>query len=101
MDERAMTNLFGAPYGLVLAVCIIGGLGLGLAYFRSLRTSADLLVRGGHPLLGLALAFGRLACLGAGLYLAALAGGLALLAALAGILWAKAVILRSTRDDPA
>jgi hypothetical protein len=44
---------------------------------------------------------GRLGSLCAGFYLAVLAGGLALLAALAGILCAKALMLRRTGDADA
>jgi hypothetical protein len=97
MDERAMIDLHTAPLLVILPVCFAGGLGMGFAYFRTLRTTAGLLVRGERPLLGLALTFGRLVCLGAGLYVAVLVGGLALLAALAGVLCAKTIMLRRMR----
>jgi hypothetical protein len=70
---------------------------LGFAYFRILRITAEMLVMGGRPLLALALTFGRFVCLGAGFYVAVLAGGLALLAAFAGVLCAKSLMLRRTR----
>lgn len=93
MDERAMIDLHTVPLFLNFPVCFVGGLVLGFAYFRALRATADLIVTGHRPLLGLALSLGRLACLGAGFYVAVLAGGLALLAALAGVLFAKELVL--------
>jgi hypothetical protein len=98
MDERKMTSLHIVPLYLTLPLCFLGGLLIGLVYFQALRRTADLIVRGGNPLLGLALALGRLALLGAGLYVAVLFGALALLAALAGVLCAKAVMLRHTKE---
>ncbi|MBN2907387.1 MAG: hypothetical protein JXJ18_11815 [Rhodobacteraceae bacterium] len=94
-----MIDLHTVPLWLSLPVCFAGGLGLGFAYFSALRATADLIVTGGRPILGLALTLGRLAFLGAGFYLAVLAGGLALLAALAGVLCAKALMLRRARED--
>jgi hypothetical protein len=99
MDERAMIGLNTTPLFLVLPICFAGGHILGFAYFRALRWTADLIVGGGRPLLGLALTLGRVAFLGAGFYVAVLSGGLALLAALAGLLCAKALMLRQTRSD--
>ncbi len=92
-----MTELYAVPLILILPVCLAGGLALGFAYFSTLRTTADLLVRGDRPLLGLALTLGRFVFLGAGLYVAVLAGGPALLAALAGVLSAKWIMLRRMR----
>ncbi|MCR8723805.1 ATP synthase subunit I [Frigidibacter sp. ROC022] len=86
------------PYTVTLPACFLGGLVLGYIYFRALRLTANLIVSHGHPLLGLALTFGRLALLGAGFYVAVLAGALALLAALAGVLGAKALMLRQYRE---
>lgn len=97
VDERTMIDLSALPLPLTLTVCFLGGLMLGYAYFRAIRVTANLIVSQGPPLLGLALTFGRLALLSAGLYVAVLAGGLALLAALGGILCAKALLLRQTR----
>ncbi len=96
MDERAMMDMFSFPLPLVLIVCFLGGLLLGYAYFRALRATTELIVGGGSVLLGLGLTLGRLAFLSAGLYLAVLGGALALLAALAGVLCAKALLLRQT-----
>ncbi len=97
MDERAMTLLSDLPPLLTTPVCFLGGLALGHIYFRALRETTDLIVSQGRPVLALALTLGRLALLWAGLYLAVSAGGLALLAALAGILCAKALLLRRIR----
>jgi hypothetical protein len=94
MDERAMIDLQAVPLLLILPLCFAGGLGVGFVYFRALRATADLLVSGDRPLLGLMLSLGRFACLGVALYVAVQAGGLALLATLAGILCARAWMLR-------
>jgi hypothetical protein len=69
----------------------------GPGLFPCLQISADLIVRGQRPLLALALTAGRFALVGAGLYGAVLAGGLALLAAFAGVLCAKSLMLRKAR----
>jgi F1F0 ATPase subunit 2 len=97
MDERAMIDLSTLPLPVTLPVCFLGGLVLGYIYFRAVRETANLIVTQGHPLLGLALTLGRMAVLCAGFYLAVQAGGLALLVALAGVLAAKALMLRQTR----
>ncbi|WP_116131546.1 ATP synthase subunit I [Tropicimonas sp. IMCC34043] len=97
MDERTMIDLAALPLSVVLPVCLLGGLVLGYTYFRALRMTADLIVGQGRPLLGLALTLGRLTLLAAGFYLAVQAGAFALLAALAGVLGAKALMLRRVR----
>jgi F1F0 ATPase subunit 2 len=84
------------PLTLILPASFIGGLVLGYAYFLALRETARLIVAQGHPLIGLALTLGRLGLITAGLYLAVQAGALALLAALAGVLCAKAFMLRTS-----
>ncbi len=99
MDERAMISLTAFPSPLVLGVAFVGGLLLGVVYFRALRATADLIVRGGSPGLGLFLTFVRLGGIAAVFYVAVQAGGLALLAALAGLLCAKALILRQTGQE--
>ncbi|MDT8326767.1 MAG: ATP synthase subunit I [Roseovarius sp.] len=101
MDERAMMDWPLIPFGLSLPLAFAGGVALGFAYFSALRMTATLIVRGGSPLLGLAMALGRLAVLGAGFYLAVQAGALALLAAFSGVMLAKALILRHTRREGA
>jgi len=97
MDERTMIKLAALPLPLLLPVCFLGGLLLGYLYFRALRETANLIVSHGHPLLGMILTLGRLALLCVGFYLAVLAGGLALLAALAGVLGAKWLMLPHAR----
>ncbi len=97
MDERTMIDVSTLPLSVTLAACFLGGLALGFAYFLALRQTANLIVAGGQPLLGLALTLGRLAFLAAGFYLAVLAGGLALITALAGVLVAKALLLAQMR----
>jgi hypothetical protein len=99
MDERAMIDLSDLPLTLTLPVCFLGGMLLGFAYFRAIRMTVDLILGGGPAVLGLALTLGRFAVLGAGFYLAVLAGAFALLAALAGVLCAKALMLRHTRGE--
>ncbi len=101
MDERAMIGLQTVPLFLSIPACFVGGLVLGLAYFRAVRMTADLIVAGGRPLLGLALTLGRFGMLGLGFYGAVLAGGFALLAALAGVLCAKALMLGQIRGGSA
>lgn len=92
-----MIDLSALPLSVALPACFLGGLALGYAYFHAVRRTADLIVSQGHPVLGLALTLGRLALLVVGFYLAVQAGWAALLAALAGVLCAKALILRRTR----
>lgn len=79
---------------VTLPGCYAGGVVMGLVYFATLRTTADLLVRGEHLVLGLALTFGRIFALGGALYVVVLVGGFALLAATAGILSARWGLLR-------
>jgi hypothetical protein len=103
MDERTMIALSALhlPLPLVLGVAFAGGLMLGFVYFRALRATADLIVGGGSPWLGLALTVARLVGIAGAFYVAVQAGGLAVVAALAGVLCAKAVILRQTRKEEA
>jgi 4-hydroxybenzoate polyprenyltransferase len=101
MDERTMMFLATLPLPATLALCFPGGLLLGYGYFHALRKTTDLIVGGGSALFGVALTFGRLAALGAGFYLAVLLGGFALLAALAGVICAKALMLRAAQGDGA
>jgi len=96
MSGTDATGLF-----LSLPIWFVGGLVLGFAYFRALRKTADLVTVGGSPLLGLTLSLGRLAVLGAVFFIAVLSGGLSLLAALAGVLSAKALMLRQSWRDNA
>lgn len=97
MDEFAMIDLQNLPLVVILPACLLGGVVLGFAYFRAMRATTDMLVQGRSPLLGLALTLGRLAMLGGAFYLAVRVNGLALLAALTGVLIAKAITLRRVR----
>ncbi len=93
MDERAMIDLSSVPLHIALPAFFLGGLLIGYGYFRALLETANLIVREGQPLLGLALTLGRLSLLVSGFYIAVLAGGLALLTAFAGVLCAKVMLL--------
>ena len=97
MDERTMIDL-SPILVLIWAACFVGGFVLGLAYFRCLRATTDLILRDGEPFLVVALTFGRFAGMGTGLFVAVQAGGVALIVALAGILCAKAWTLRQSRE---
>ncbi|MEX1660746.1 ATP synthase subunit I [Thioclava sp. 15-R06ZXC-3] len=92
-----MNELSALPMPILLSLSFLAGLALGYGYFRALRVTADMIVRGASAWLALALTVGRLALLGAGFYLAVLAGGLALLAALGGVLVAKTLMVRQAR----
>jgi hypothetical protein len=99
MDEREMIDLSVTPLLISLPICFIAGLIIGYGYFRALRATANLIVQEGQPLLALALTLGRLSLLITGFFIAVLAGGLALLATLAGLLCAKALMLYRMRRE--
>lgn len=99
MDERAMNDFATLPLYLSLPVSFLGGLIVGYGYFLALRETANLIVREGQPLLAIALTLGRLSLLASGFFIAVLAGGLALIAALVGLLCAKAMLLYRIRRD--
>ena len=84
------------PLMILLPGCFLAGFFIGYGYFRALRATANLIVQEGSPLLGVALTLGRLSLLVSGFFVAALAGGLALLAALGGLLCARALMLYKT-----
>lgn len=92
-----MIDLSTLPLLLTLPTSFLAGIFIGYGYFRALRETANLIVHQGHPLLGLALTLGRVSLLATGFFIAVLAGGLALLATLAGVLCAKALILHRMR----
>ena len=94
-----MTDLTAFSPFLTLPACFLGGLALGHVYFLMLRGTADLIMGRGRPLVALLLTSGRFALLAAGLYLAVLTGGLGILAALAGIVCVKALVLRPARQS--
>lgn len=99
MDEYEMIDLSTLPLLITLPTSFLAGLFIGYGYFRALRATANLIVHEGQPLMGLALTLGRLSLLATGFFIAVLAGGLALLATLAGVLCAKALILYRMRRD--
>lgn len=101
MDERLMTDLVALPLLVLLPVCFLGGLFIGYGYFRALRATADLLVNGGHAMQAIALTLGRISLLTSGFFLAVLLGGPALLAALAGVLCARWIMLRKMEEGRA
>lgn len=96
MMDLGLPTLASLPQ---LGVCFLGGVLLGYGYFRTLRMTVDVLIGGGAPLLGAALTLGRVAVLCVGLYLAVQAGGMALLAALAGLLATKTFVMARTRAE--
>ena len=82
---------------LTLPASFAGGVLLGTLYFRAVRMTADLIVTGERPVLAIAMTLGRIGLLGAGLILALQAGGLSLLAALAGVLTGRGLTIRRIR----
>lgn len=98
MDERTMTDPSTLPLIVLLPVCFLGGLFIGYGYFCALRETANLIVEGGKPLRAMVLTLARISLLATGFFIAVLAGGLALLAALAGVLCAKWIMLRRIGD---
>lgn len=95
-----MINLSTIPLFVLLPVCFLGGLFIGYGYFRALRETANLIVNGGEPLRAIALTLGRISLLATGFFIAVLLGGLALLAAFAGVLCAKWIMLHRVREFP-
>lgn len=94
-----MIDLSTLPLSLTLPVAFLGGLIGGYGYFRALHETTKLIFREGQPFLAVALTLGRVSVLITGFFVAVLAGGLALLAALAGLLCAKTLLLRRIRKD--
>ena len=97
MDERTMTYLSTLPLVILLPVCFLGGLFIGYGYFHALRETTNLIVGGGKPLRAIVLTLARISLLATGFFIAVLAGGLALLATLAGVLCARWIMLRNLR----
>ncbi|SNT13411.1 ATP synthase subunit I [Antarctobacter heliothermus] len=98
MDERTMTDPSTLPLIVLLPICFLGGLFIGYGYFRALRETANLIVKGGNPLRAIVLTLARISLLATGFFIAMLAGGLALLATFAGVLCAKWIMLRRIGD---
>jgi len=93
-----MIDLNTIPLFVLLPVCFLGGLLIGYGYFHALRETANLIVNGGEPLRAIALTLGRISLLATGFFIAVLLGGLVLLAAFAGVLCAKWIMLRRMRE---
>ncbi len=93
-----MTYLSTLPLVVFLPICFLGGLFIGWGYFRALRETANLIVGGDKPLRAIVLTLARISLLATGFFIAVLAGGLALLAALAGVLCAKWIMLRRMQE---
>jgi hypothetical protein len=94
-----MIDLHSIPLAITLPLSFFSGLILGHIYFRALRETASLIVSNGNIVFGLLMTLGRMTLLGVCFfYLAKLGGGLAILAALAGVLCAKHWLLRQERE---
>lgn len=100
MDERTMIDLTTLPPIVLLPICFLGGLFIGWGFFLALRETANLIVGGGKPLKAIVLTLARITLLATGFFVAVLAGGLALLAAFAGVFCAKWIMLRRLRNIP-
>ncbi|MFZ7089918.1 ATP synthase subunit I [Primorskyibacter sp. 2E233] len=100
MDERAMMMTALPPF-IAIPLFFLSGLLLGYVYFRALHETANLIVNKGPAWIGLALTAGRFALAVAVLYLAVRVSGLALLAALAGMLIARALMIRRMKRTKA
>ena len=100
VDERKMSDLYDLPLIMLLPVCFLGGLFIGYGYFHALRETVNLIVDGGKPLGVIVLTLARVSLLTTGFLIAALAGGLSLMAALAGVLCTKWFLLHKERDIP-
>jgi hypothetical protein len=98
MDERTMTYHSTLPLNVLLSICFLGGLFIGYCYFRALRETANLIVGGGKPLRAIVLTLARISLLATGFFIAVLAGAFPLLAALAGVLCAKWIMLRRIQE---
>ena len=98
MDERTMIDPLTLPLIILLPICFLGGLLVGCSYFHALRETANLIVGGGNPLRSIVLTLARISLLATGFFIAALASGLALLAALVGVLCAKWILFRSMQE---
>ncbi|WP_150497280.1 ATP synthase subunit I [Roseibium aquae] len=81
---------------VILAPWLVGGVLIGLIYFRMVRQSADLMLSGrrGGPLFGVALVLLRMAGLGGVLIVAAIQGAGPLLAAALGLLIGRLAVMR-------
>jgi hypothetical protein len=100
MDEHAMNMLATLPWQVAVPLFFAGGFLLGFGYFSALRRTTALLLRQGSMLLVLALTLARMAAITAGFFLAALVGWQALLAAFAGAMLGRALIVAKNQAAP-
>ncbi|MCB1357988.1 MAG: hypothetical protein KDK53_16360 [Maritimibacter sp.] len=84
---------------LDIALGFAFGLAVGLVHFLSLRRVTALWLSGRAPRRALALHFGRLAALGAGLFGLALIGAVALVAGAMGVIVAREIVLHGARKE--
>jgi hypothetical protein len=94
MDEHAMSTYLAGQWAMMVPAFFAGGVLLGYGYFRALHKTTDMLLGKGSMLLVLALTLARVAAIGMGFYLAVLVGAPALIAAFAGAMLGRALILR-------
>ena len=94
-----MMVLSELPLTVILPACFLFGLLLGYVYFHALNETANLIVSDGSALLGIALTVGRLSLIGAAFYAAVLVGGFPLLAALAGFICTKYLVMWQKRKS--
>jgi F1F0 ATPase subunit 2 len=80
-----------------LALFALLGAGAGAVHFAAIARDADLLVRGGSPLAAVGLRLGRMVLTVAVLLLATINGWPMLLAALAGLMAMRQVMIRQLR----
>jgi F1F0 ATPase subunit 2 len=103
MDEERMSiwsfhSLPAWAMAFSLAVHLLAGIGLGIAYFNAVWWNARLFALGGRASTAIALIVGRLVFLGGLLALASLEGALPLLAMALGVLVARPMVLRRHRE---
>lgn len=98
MDERTMTDPSTVPLIVLLPIYFLGGLLVGYSYFHALRETANLIAGRGNPLRRIVLNLTRISLLAIGFFIAVLASGFALLAALVGVLCAKWMLIRRMQE---
>jgi F1F0 ATPase subunit 2 len=103
MDAERMSfwAFDGMPIWAMLAdltAHLAAGIGLGVLYFRGLWWNVRLFAMADHLPASIALMVGRIALLGGLLALASLEGALPLLAMTLGVLVARALVMRRTRE---
>jgi len=89
-------SLAAIPLVIQVPVAALAGYGIGTVHFRSLARVADMMLAG--RMIAVVLQLARLAVLAGFLILAALAGPGPLIAAAAGVLVARARVLKAARS---